>query len=186
MRWFIYAPLQLLCALLCYMTNWAVVLFADEQGELPGLLRLWQTWDDTLDNKQDIARMPTFLQYDWDKHYLQFTVDEHGQTRYMEKLVKSFTMRDKLKRYLCRCHWLYRNCGYGFAFYWFGVDVKPPVRATIYPDWYYLSTDNAWAYKSHEKAFCGLRWKIYVGWKIQRQLNRPHRAMIATRVWFQK
>ena len=53
------------------LTNWLVVLFADEQGELPGLLRMWQTWDDTLDNRTDVGRMPACLRYDWDDHYIQ-------------------------------------------------------------------------------------------------------------------
>lgn len=57
-RYIIYLLLQLLCMVVCYLTNWLVLLFADEQGELPGLLRMWQTWDDTLDNKTDVSRMP--------------------------------------------------------------------------------------------------------------------------------
>lgn len=37
MRWFLYAPLQLICMVICYITNPIVVLFADENGELHGL-----------------------------------------------------------------------------------------------------------------------------------------------------
>lgn len=39
MRWFLYAPLQLLIMIICYITNPIVVLFADENGELHGFLR---------------------------------------------------------------------------------------------------------------------------------------------------
>lgn len=34
MRWFLYAPLQLLIMIICYITNPIVVLFADKNGEL--------------------------------------------------------------------------------------------------------------------------------------------------------
>lgn len=43
MRWFLYAPLQLLIMIICYITNPIVVLFADENGELHGFLKKWQT-----------------------------------------------------------------------------------------------------------------------------------------------
>lgn len=39
MRWFLYAPLQLICMMICYITNPIVVLFANENGELHGFLR---------------------------------------------------------------------------------------------------------------------------------------------------
>ena len=45
----IYAPLNILLMLFCYITNPIVVLFADETGELHSFLRYWQTWDDSLD-----------------------------------------------------------------------------------------------------------------------------------------
>jgi hypothetical protein len=185
MRWLLYAPLQCLCALLCYLTNWAVVLFADEQGELPGLLRLWQTWDDTLDNETDIGRMPKWLQYDWKEHYIQGQVMERGQTRYTEELIKPFTWREKLKRYCCRCHWLYRNNAYGFAYYVFGREIYPAYSIKADTDRYMIfdSVGN-WAYKDQTPMRFG-HWKIYLGWKIQRTLGR-HRAMIATRIWFSK
>ena len=38
MRWFLYAPLQLLIMIICYITNPIVVLFADKDGELHGFL----------------------------------------------------------------------------------------------------------------------------------------------------
>ena len=83
MKWLIYAALQTICMVVCYLTNWIVVLFANEEGELPGSLRLWQTWDDTLDNETDIKRMPKFLQYNWNDHYAQVETTEKGQKRYI-------------------------------------------------------------------------------------------------------
>lgn len=186
MLWIIYAPLQLVCTVLCYLTNWLVVFFADDNGELPGVLRLWQTWDDTLDNKTDIGRMPSFLQYDWDAHYLQGKVTEEGQIRYVEQLVKPFTVVERIKRYFCRCHWLYRNCAYGFAFYVFGRKVTPPIKQTIGNDWYFCHQEFTWAFKCEKEIKNGWRWKIYLGWKIQRTLECEHRTMIANRIWFSR
>lgn len=201
MKYFIYAPLQILCMMFCYLTNWLVVLPGTEEGQLPGFLNLWNTWDDTLDNKTDIGRMPKFLQYDWDEHYQAYTIQMNGQTIYRELLIKPFTIREKIKRYFCRVHWLYRNCAYGFAYYWFGEDVFPPVSAPIYldsPENGYFIFANRFVYPFNGVTLCGRNpwafkctapindrwmWEIYLGWKIQRAELAPHRAMIATRFW---
>ncbi|WP_270420744.1 hypothetical protein [Acidaminococcus massiliensis] len=201
MKYFIYAPLQLACMVLCYLTNWVVILFGTEEGQLPGLLNFWNTWDDTLDNKTDIGRMPKLLRYDWDEHYQAYTVQFNGRNVYREKLVKPFSTAEKVKRYFCRCHWLYRNCAYGFAYYWFGEDVFPPIPAPLWldkPENGYLIYGNRFAYSFNGVTLRGRnpwafkctapiddrwRWEIYIGWKIQRAELSPHRAMIATRLW---
>ena len=38
MIWFIMFPLNVICSILCYLTNWLVVLMADEEGELHGCM----------------------------------------------------------------------------------------------------------------------------------------------------
>ncbi|WP_337465009.1 DUF7338 family protein [Acidaminococcus timonensis] len=201
MKYFIFAPLQILCMVFCYLTNWLVVLFGTEEGQLPGFLNLWNTWDDTLDNKTDVGRMPSFLRYDWDEHYQAYTVQLNGRKAYREKLVNPFTTAEKVKRYFCRCHWLYRNCAYGFAYYWFGEDVFPPIPAPLWLDkqenGYFIYSNrfsymfngvtlhgrNPWAFKCTAPINENWRWEIYLGWKIQRTELIPHRAMIATRFW---
>lgn len=182
MKYLIYAHLQLLCMALCYLTNWLVILFADENGELPGLFRLWQTWDDTLDNATDVARIPAFLRYDWHEHYVQGRVDEQGQTRYVEQLVKPFTLTERIKRYFCRVHWLCRNCSYGFAYYLFGMTARPPFHVRESNSLYFVS-GSPWAFKCTRPISDNWRWEIYLGWKIQRRLSHPHRAMLACRLW---
>lgn len=202
MKYLIYAPLQILCMVFCYLTNWLVVLFGTEEGQLPGFLNLWNTWDDTLDNKTDVGRMPSFLRYDWDEHYQAYTVQLNGRKVFREKLMKPFTAAEKVKRYFCRCHWLYRNCAYGFAYYWFGEDVFPPVSAPLFldnPENGYFIYGNRFAYMFNGVTLHGRnpwvlkctapindnwRLEIYLGWKIQRTELAPHRAMIATRFWF--
>lgn len=188
MKYLIYAPLQLLCMLICYMTNWLVVLFADERGELHGVLRLWQTWDDTLDNPAFIQTLPDILNYNWHEHYIQtitFNLIDCRQV-YHEILIKPFSRNDKVKRYICRVLWLYRNCGYGFAYYLFGANICQPVHTKLASANRYLIQDDRghWAFKCDSKIYGQVHWKIYLGWKIQRKLNYGHRAMLATRFWF--
>lgn len=185
MRYIIYAPLQIICMILCYLTNWLVILFADEDGELPGPLRLWQTWDDPLDNATDVERMPPFLRYDWDEHYAQCWAEEQGQTRYLEVVIKPFTLTERIKRYFCRVHWLYRNCGYGFAYYLFGATVTPPFHVCGSDEFYFIP-GRVWALKCTTAINDSWRWDIYLGWKIQRRLDHQHRAMIATRLWIKR
>lgn len=69
-KYLIFSICQLLCMALCYLTNPLVVLFADRQGELPKVLRLWQTWDSSLDNRQYVLYdCPRWLSYDFDDYY---------------------------------------------------------------------------------------------------------------------
>ena len=68
-KFLIFLPLQILSMILCYLTNWIVVLFADEDGELKGLWHLWQTWDDSVDNKYFVLnQIPKIFRYDFDKN----------------------------------------------------------------------------------------------------------------------
>lgn len=70
MRWFIYAPLQLLIMIICYITNPIVVLFADKDGELHGFLRKWQTFDDSCDSEDCVTKyVPKWIRYDFYKYY---------------------------------------------------------------------------------------------------------------------
>lgn len=179
-----YAPLQLLCMVLCYLTNWIVVLTGTEDGQLPWLFHLWNTWDDTLDNRTDIERMPKFLQYDWDEHYHSYTTQLNGRTIYRETLIKPFDLKDRVKRYCCRAHWLYRNCAYGFAYYLFGTNVVPPFK--LYGDdtcYFAVASNGPWALKCTRPITRKFRFEIYLGWKIQRKITVSHRAMIACRLW---
>lgn len=126
----IYAQLNILLMLFCYITNPIVVLFADETGELHSFLRYWQTWDDSLDPAFFVKKkVPKFLRYDYDRHYQEYwgttrDLAKLGRDRCFVKLLdKHFTVKERIQRYFCRVLWLTRNCGYGFAFYTFGRKV---------------------------------------------------------------
>ena len=49
LSWPFFALLDFVFSLICYVTNPIVVLFADEYGNLPRILRWWQTYDNCLD-----------------------------------------------------------------------------------------------------------------------------------------
>lgn len=202
MIWILLVPLQLLTTVFCYLTNWFVTLFADEQGNLPGFLYLWQTWDDSLDVDWFVQTVvPKCCRYDFNKHYknIQYTTPQLaavGRDRYgVEVIDANFSIKEKIQRYFCRTLWLYRNCAYGFTFWWFGCQVnnnnlifsKQSNQDIIFA---YDKSKNIfirpWTYKNSSRIFKNVYWKIYIGWKIPYWADNktPHRAMIANRIWF--
>ena len=70
--WFLFLPVSLLAMVLCYITNPIVVLFANEDGELPGFLSLWQTWDNSCNPSDLMHILPDWLQFDWERHYEEY------------------------------------------------------------------------------------------------------------------
>ena len=198
MKWFILAPLNMICAVLCYLTNPLIVLLADENGELHGVFRYWQTWDDSLDSAyfmhNVIPQMFPILDYSYDSHYAHHVDATHelaalGRTRNYSTLIKPLTTTERLKRYACRVLWLYRNNAYGFAFYLFGRDVDGG-------DMIMKSTgdvvrgysregsmwNKAWIYKNTAKIFWRVHWEIFLGWKIDYHEAGVKRAMLANRI----
>lgn len=179
-KYLIYSICQLLCMVLCYLTSPIVVLFADRQGELPKVLRLRQTWDSSLDNRQYVLYdCPKWLSYDFDEYYdTAIMAIGHGRSKKIVITKKPFPKRLWLKHYLNRVFWIYRNCGYGFAFYLFGVDTDP--KTIRRKSEHYSTCSNAFRYKNDGPISQHWRWCIYLGWKFD--FHGPCRAMIATRI----
>lgn len=193
MKWFLYAPLQLICMAICYLTNWFIVLFANENGELPGILRLWQTWDDSLDSEDCVEKyVPAIIRYNFYKYYRveRHMLPEYNRWRKYSINIAPLPLIDRIKRYCCRVFWLYRNCAYGFAFEWFGCDV-PTGSVKVYADYtegehelYYASSRNHWMLYCTLSITRRYRWRVYLGWKLSSGITSHHRAMIVFRVWF--
>lgn len=195
-RWILYLPLSLLTTVLCYLTNWFAVLFADINGELPSIFKYWQTWDDSVfcRNSRDIS--PSFLQYDWEKHYREYkdTTPElktWNRERWFVVCVEPhFTFVEELKRYACGVLWLMRNNAYGFAFYLLGATVTYPL-VTKYSE-NTISTHElhgeAWMYKNTAPIFSAFGWTLHwnnlLGWKIAIDEMYDTRSMIANRIAF--
>ena len=122
-KWLLYCIVDILFNLICYITNPIVILFANEVGELPDILRWWANWDDGMDIDWMIYehRVPKFAEYDFNKHY-KYHPDWEAKKYYgkdkgfVELLDPNFTIKERFQRYICRLVWLYRNCAYGFSY----------------------------------------------------------------------
>ena len=199
--WLILLSLSLLASVLCYLTNPIVVLFADENGELPGVLSLWQTWDNSC-NPSDIKHIaPSFLQFDWDAHYTETEgttteLQAVNRTRWFTPCIDAdFTAGERFKRYLCRVLWLTRNSAYGFGFWTFGLTAGPYYEYVINePKRNFVrelcggSVGGAWRYVDNRDIFkvggYTLRWNVFLGWKLATEASVPTRCAIANRVAF--
>lgn len=203
MIWFLYVPLQAIFMVLCWLTNPLVVLFADEDGELPDIFEMWRTWDDSLNPKCYATEMaPKFLRYDWDKHYIEYAMTTPklaavGQKRFKAKCINdNFTLKERIKRYLCRVLWIYRNCGYGTAFWYFGATVNTSgVKEKCYSgkdgrslvigwDTSQGLWKRPWWIKSDRKITKHIEWNNYLGWKWWNDGTESRRCMIANRIAF--
>ena len=186
----------MLASVLCYLTNWFVVLFADINGELPGILHLWQTWDNSVFCSDSVEVAPEFLKYDWTKHYREHkdtTPELKAWSRerwFVSCIDDNFTFAETVKRYACGVLWLMRNNAYGFAFYLLGATVSPSLfvhasENTIFAREVY---GNAWMYKNDAPIFSLFGWVVHwnnlLGWKIDTTAQFDTRSMIANRVAF--
>ena len=198
--WLLYFVLSLVFMVVCYVTNPIVVLFANEDGELPGILHYWQTWDNAVYCAESVEHAPKFLQYDWNKHYKEYRdtdayLKSVNRSRwYCVCIDHNFSAWERIQRYLCGVLWLTRNCSYGFAFYLLGLNVSPNLTATasnntlfvreVYGDGLF----GAWMYKNTAPIFSAfgyaVHWNNLLGWKIDTDAKLDTRAMIANRIAF--
>ncbi len=195
--WLIYFFLALIISILCYATNWLVVLFANDDGELPSFLHLWQTWDNSIDCSDSVSVAPKFLQYDWKAHYREYV----GTTTYLRSVNRDrwyslcyndkFTIIELLQRYCCRVLWLMRNNAYGFCFYLLGQNVSPQSEITtsehteFVREIYGGNVGGAWKYKNTAPIFHLFGYTVHfnnlLGWKIDESAQVVTRAMLACR-----
>ena len=192
-KWALFAVLDVLFNIVCYLTNPVVLLFADEVGNLPWLFTWWENWDDHLDIDWmvDEGHVPRFARYDFHRHYRYHDPAEAEQLTgvyrgYVDLLDGNFTLWERVQRYVCRVCWLYRNNAYGFSYYVTGVDVCRADVVEVKTDevdgytWYV--TDYAFCYKDERPSFCGLHWDNFVGWKFRWMEHDVERCMLAFRV----
>ncbi len=209
MIWLLYFPLMCIIMVVCYLTNPIVVLFCDENGELPGFLKYWQTWDDSCDSRYMMtsvipkSKLLSWLDYGWAEKYDWYYDDsdglkELGCIRERTKLKDgvSFSVAERFKRYVCRTLWLTRNCAYGFAFWVFGRDGKIEdlvfhkrieesefnEHVDVREDKERLST-RKWSLRFYKHVVGPLYITGYLGWKIPfwKESGKYH-AMIANRI----
>jgi hypothetical protein len=123
-RWLLYFIPALLVEVFCYLTNWIACIFVRREmrtdtvkrlgGEMVTMPRdypirfftLWNTHDNALDTW-------------WFDSY-----NEDSPFKWLREATQSDYDSSWWLRYICRVHWLYRNNGYGFLFYWFGAPLE--------------------------------------------------------------
>lgn len=202
MMYLIYLPLNIICMLLSYVLNPFVCLFANEVGDLPGWLRYFQTWDDSCDVDFFVKTVvPKWLRYDFDSKYISSreTTPELaavGRDRgcVILKDGATFSIKEKIQRYLCRVLWLTRNCGYGFAFSLFGVtangeNIKVVVlktgskggQLTLAYDTTKGIWNRPWRITDDRKLSDRVSMNTILGWKLCTD-SGAHRSMIANRI----
>ena len=195
-RWLIYLIPSLLSTVLCYLTNWFVVLFADINGELPRIFKYWQTWDNSTACSESVEFAPKFLQYDWAKHYREYkdTTPElkawNRERWFVVCMEPHFTFLEEVKRYACGVLWLMRNNAYGFAFYLLGHTATPLMVTKTSENTIYVKEVNGcgWMYKNTAKIFSLFGWEVHwnnlLGWKLNTDAQFDTRSMIANRIAF--
>ena len=198
--WFLYFLLSIVFMVLCYPTNPIVVLFANEDGELPSILKYWQTWDNSVYCSDSVECAPKFLQYDWAKHYKEYKdadaylASVNRERWYCVCIDHDFTFVERVKRYLCGVLWLMRNCAYGFCFYTLGLNISPILKTIASENTLWVqeifggNLGGAFMYKNVAPIFTLFGWTVHwnnlIGWKIDSSASVATRAMIANRIAF--
>ena len=162
-----------------YITNPIVVLFANEYGELPEILKWWQTPDNPLDVKWVIhcKCVPDCICYDYDRHYKyisrRLTYNKRGFVLIVDP---HFTLKERIQRYFCRLYWVYKHTAYGFSYYVTGKVINGPDMYISHHNssskWISYETtksvlSRAWSFYYH-KVWCKkFSLCIYLGWKAK-------------------
>jgi len=195
-RWLFYLPCSLLASVVCYLTNWIVVFFSNEEGELPGVFHLWQTWDNSLDCSDSVECAPSIFKYDWAAHYreykdtTQYLRSVNRERWFVECINNDFTIWEVIKRYFCRTLWLMRNNAYGWGFYVLGYTSSPLLLVNQSENTIYVDEVNGdgWMYKNTAPIFTAFGWTVHwnnlLGWKLDTDAKFDTRSMIANRVTF--
>lgn len=106
-----------------------------------------------------------------------------------------WTLKERLRRYICRVYWLTRNCAYGFCFYLFGnvVDSAGVVEKTFIQEGtgreliigWDVSKDilvRPWWVKCDWMITDNVEFNVYLGWKWHMDETAIKQVMIANRV----
>ena len=176
-KWLFYVFVNIPFMLVAYLVTPLLPLFVGEDGTLPPYLKWFETWD---------ARHLFFdgtgeIQSDWLQIHWLFL-----------KPIESIPW---LHLYLCRVLWLYRNCGYGFAYYVCGKEyIQEDVISTIKTNEDGLLKIEMWVGDLFRRSGFipysifnnNLGFDYYLGWKLQAAddcpTGKPIKAMIAMRI----
>ena len=192
-QWLIDFPLALILTIMCYITNPIIVLFCDDDNELHGFLKNWQTHDNSCCPSDVKKNLPSFLTSFWDKHYVEtYGTDEetarYNCTRWFTPCCDyNFTFWEKVQRYICRVAWLTRNCGYTFMWKYLGS--YAPAEAVYDGHWTWDSEKDlahaTFCYTNSDELFhigkLHVYANIYIGTKISGVIGSNKLCMYAMR-----
>ena len=196
MKWCFQAILEVIATIIAYLTNWLVVFFADECGQLPKCLKWWQTYDNPLDVEWMVTegKVPKFARYDFKRHYeyhYEDKGDNYMKPGYVKLLDPNFTLLERFQRYVCRLYWIYRNSNYGFSYYVNGrvVDaekqvIKEDVNTETTRIFKSIVNDGDWWSRTwcyyYEAPYCKyFKIRVYLGWKLKSVYRGTMRHQIA-------
>lgn len=184
---------DILANILAYIFNPIVCLFADEYGNLPYWLYLFQTYDNPLDIDWMVYEgvVPKVFRYDFNKHYVyheeQKLSDGTAIAGYVDLIDPEFTIKEKIQRYFCRLSWLYRNTAYGFSYYLNGVAVNAAdviVKTSIKEKNNerfigYIPNTGIWCVFLCVKYCKWFRYRVYMGWKLKSLKSGRHMIVLS-------
>lgn len=129
--------------------NWLVVLFCDEDGNLPRWCYYWQTFDNTCDEGMNCARA-------------EILAGVGGVWKDFDPYPPT-----KFARYMNRVQWLNRNCCYGFEYFVFGIPwVKADWTVTTFVNTPERTKFVAWSKQGHFNLYYHGKFGMYkLGWK---------------------
>lgn len=108
LKYVVFAIISLTIDIVCkFSLNWIVAAFADKDGNLPKILKWFQTFDATLDEGMYARRRE--IEFNWGNQWASYNPDP----------------KTWFQRYKNRALWLFRNSGYGFDYWPLGIKFNP-------------------------------------------------------------
>lgn len=183
-RWLLYFIPAILIELYCYLTAPIVALFVVRSWQRDTVKRLnrhdvllprdnlvkWLSWHQTHDNNCD------------EYFYGMFNTDSHF--KWLRTATQDDYDNSAWLRYVCRVHWLWRNCAYGFHYHLFSTPLE--INTNVYSRgiegagfWYQLAIyPSSFQLEAHIPL--GKRYfSVNMGWKSHKKIPRK---MYANRI----
>lgn len=179
-NWLMYAAMNEILVVMCYLTNPIVALFCDEDGELPEWLKYWQPWNDSCDSSDYMKyNVPKLLDYNFSCKYITAEgVDESLTWLFRSRMFSclkhdaEFSLKERLQRYFCRVLWLNEKCASGFKFHLLGVMIdNRKIKYSIKTEYTEVGNDGKHFTVNctkpiYENSIFRIRLDIHLGWDL--------------------
>jgi hypothetical protein len=123
-KWALLFPLTILVELACYILNPLVAIPTRREMRTDTVKRMG---GEMVTMPREYLIKPLMYFQTHDNAVDEYWYDSYNEDSYF-KFLREATQEQYDSswwlRYICRVHWLYRNNGYGFLFYWFGAPLE--------------------------------------------------------------